>query len=109
MDVMELLDQSDLVGSLKGLGLDDSTISELGSAISGQLSGGAGIEAMVTGLDVNEIVQKLDIGKLAAQVGISPQLAQSAVALIAPKLAALLKDESALGKLKSLKGKLFGG
>ena len=101
----------ELMDSLKGLGLGDSQISELGSQLGSQLAGDDGFDLgdLLTGLDLQSFMQKVDVASLAGQLGIDESTVQSALQLIGPKVDAFQGDLGGnLGKLGSLAKGLFG-
>ena len=109
MDISDLLD-GDLTSALRGLGLSDTNVSDLGTEIGGQLLGGDGFDLsdLLTGLDSESFLAKLNVAELAETVGISPELASGALALIAPKVADFVGGEgSPLGAVGKLASKLF--
>lgn len=109
MDFADLLD-GDLTSALGGLGLSDSNISDLGRNVGEQLLGGDGFDLsdLLTGLDAESFLGKVDVAGLAEAVGISPELANRALAMLAPKVADFMGgDTSPLGSVGKLASKLF--
>jgi hypothetical protein len=111
MDISDLFSDGDLSSSLKGLGLSDANLGDLGREVGAQLSDGDGFDLtdLLAGLDVDSFLSKIDVAKVAEQVGISPQLTSGALALIAPQVAKFMGDGagSAMGVVGKLAGKLF--
>lgn len=89
MDVESLLSSSpELRNGLQALGLDQEQIHHLASSIGDQLGGGGlDLAALLGGLDAEGFLAKIDVAALAEAVGISPELAQSAMDQIAPAVA----------------------
>lgn len=90
MDLGSLLSSSpELMDGLRGLGLEESQIGPLANAVGDQLGGGGGIDlaALLSGLDLEGFLAKIDIGAVADVVGVSPELVQSAIDLIGPAVA----------------------
>lgn len=90
MDITGLLENApELVQSLQGLGLDDPQIQGMAQEIGAQLSSGAGLDftALLSGLNAETFLAQIDVAALAEKIGISAELAQSAVDLIAPAVA----------------------
>ena len=112
MDIGMLLKAApDLMGGLGELGLSEEKIGDLGGEIGNQLGGGDGFDFsdLLTGLDADSFLSQIDIDSLAGKIGISPAIAQGAVALIAPKIAEFTGGSSGLGKIAGLAKGLFGG
>ena len=112
MDIMDLLKNvPGLKDQLSGLGLDDNNISDMASGVKKQLAGDDGFDLtdLLTALDADSFLGKMDVGALAQQVGVSPEMVQGALALIAPKIAEFTGGGSALGGLGGFAKKLFGG
>ena len=110
MNISSLLQSApELVGGLKDLGFDDGKISEMAGEIGAQLGGNDGFDFtdMLTGLQGDSFLQLLDVNALAENLLISPEIAQQALAMIAPAVANFGKD-SKLGMLGKLAGGLFG-
>ena len=102
MDIMDLLKGSpELLDGLKGLGLDDNNIGDLANGVGDQLGGGDGFDFtdLLTGLTGDGFLENVDIGALAAQVGISPEVVQQAVAMVAPQIAEFTGGGGGLGGL----------
>lgn len=111
MDIGTLLKAApDLMGGLGELGLSEDKIGDLGGEIGNQLGGDDGFDFsdLLTGLDADSFLGKIDTESLAAKVGISPDIAQGAIALIAPKIAEFTGGSAGLGKIASLAKGLFG-
>ena len=111
MDIADLINNGDLTSALKGLGLSDANVGDLGRELGSQLTGGDGFDLsdLLSGLDAESFLAKIDIAAVAETVGISPQLASGALALIAPQVADFMGGgaDSALGAVGKLAGKLF--
>ena len=108
MDISDLIGSSDLTSALKDLGLSDANVGDLGREVGNQLSGGDGFDLtdLLTGLDLDSFLSKIDVAALAERVGISAELASGALGLIAPQVADF-GEGSALGAVSKLAGKLF--
>jgi len=90
MDIMDLLKGSpELLGGLKNLGLDDSKIGDLANGVGDQLGGSSGFDFtdLLTGLDADSFLGKLDVASLAEQAGIDASTVQSALGMLAPVIA----------------------
>ncbi|MEQ8858981.1 MAG: hypothetical protein RIC56_10055 [Pseudomonadales bacterium] len=108
MDIMDLLKgDGDLLESIKGLGVPEDKIPDLGQAIGQQLGGGDGFDLtdLLGGLDLQSFLAKVDVGAIASQLNLSPDVIQQVVALIGPKVQDFVPG--GLGSLGSLAGKLF--
>lgn len=112
MEISDLLKGApDLMGGLKDLGLSDGNVSDLGQELGNQLGGDDGFDFtdLLSGLDADSFLGKLDVGSIAEKVGISPEIAQGAISLIAPKIAEFTGGSGgALGKLGGFAKSLFG-
>jgi len=105
MDIMDLLKNAPgLLDSIQQAGVPEDKVSGLGNAIGQQLGGSDGFDFtdLLGGLDLDSFTSKVDVSALAEQVGISPEIAQQALALVGPKIA-----EFTPGGLGALAGKLF--
>lgn len=105
MDIMDLLDSDGgLMSSIRDLGVPESRIPELGQAIGAQLGGSDGFDLsdLLGGLDLQGFLAKVDVGTIASQLDLSPDVVQQVVALIGPKV-----QDFVPGSLGSLVGKLF--
>ncbi len=112
MNIGDLLKAApDLIGGLKDLGLTDDKIGDLAGEVGSQLGGDDGFDFadLLSGLNADSFLGQLDIESIAAKIGISPEIAQSAIGLIAPKIADFTSGGSGLGKLAGLAKGLFGG
>jgi len=101
----------ELVDSLKGLGLGDSQINKLGSEIGSQLQGDDGFDLgdLLSGMDLQSFLQKIDVASLAGKLGVDETTVQSALQLIGPKVQDFPGDLGGnLGKLGSLAKGIFG-
>ena len=110
MDIGSLLSNSSgLMDQLKGLGLSDGNISGMADEIGNQLGGGDGFDFtdLLKGLQADNFLDQVNIASLAEKIGISPEIAEQAISLIAPKVAEFTGD-SPLGGLGKLAGSLFG-
>ena len=90
MDLGSLLSSSpELMDGLRGLGLEESQIGQLANTVGEQLGGGGGLDlaGLLGGLDLESFLSKIDVAAVAQAVGISPELAQSALDLIGPAVA----------------------
>ena len=100
MDIGELISNApDLAGGLQELGLDQSKVGELGQAITGQLAGEDGLDIgdLLSGFDAQSFLSRIDVSAVAEKVGISPEIAQTAIDLIAPKIAEVYRRERRRG------------
>ena len=108
MDVTSLLkDSPDLISALTEGGLPTDKVDDLGASIGNQLAGGGlgDLTELLGGLDLDSFLGKIDIGALAQDVGISPEIAQMAVSLIGPKVAEFVPG--GMDTVTSLASKLF--
>ena len=105
MDVGELLKNAPgLLEALQQTGVPADKLSSLGGALGDQLGGSDGFDFtdLLGGLDLDNFMSKVDAGSLAEQIGITPEVATQAIALIGPIIA-----DFSPGNLGSLVGKLF--
>ncbi len=110
MDLSNLIQGApDLLDGLKGMGLSDDNISGMANEVGNQLGGGDGFDFtdLLSGLQADSFLEQIDVSALAAKVGISPDMAQQAINLVAPKVAEFTGG-SGLGGLGKLAGSLFG-
>lgn len=108
MNIMDLMKNAPgLLDSIQEAGVPADKIGSLGSALEGQLGGSDGFDFtdLLGGLDLDGFLSKIDISSLADQVGISPQVAETVINLIGPKVADFMP--SGLGSVGSALGKLF--
>jgi hypothetical protein len=111
MDIMDLVkNASGLKEQLSGLGLDESKIEGMANGVKEQLGGSDGFDLgdLLTSLDADSFLGKMDIGALAEQAGISPDVVENALSAIAPKVAEFTGGSGALGGIGSIAKKLFG-
>jgi hypothetical protein len=105
MDVVDLLKNAPgLLEALQQTGVPQDKLSSLGGAIGDQLGGSDGFDLtdLLGGLDLDNFTSKINADSLAEQVGISPEIANQAIALIGPIIA-----DFSPGNLGSIVGKLF--
>jgi hypothetical protein len=110
MNIASLLENTpELLSGLKGLGFDNSKISELAGEIGGQLGGADGFDItdLLSGLQSDDFLKQLDVNAISEKLLISPELAQQAVGMIAP-VVANFGGGSKMGMLGKLAGGLFG-
>ena len=106
MNIMDLLKNAPgLLESIQQAGVPGDTVSEFADALGQQLGGGSGFDFtdLLGGLDLDGFLSKVDVGALAEQVGLSPEIVQQALQVIGPKVA-----EFSPKGLGGLAGKLFG-
>ena len=98
----------ELVDGLKGLGLTDVNIADMAEGIGQQLGGDDGFDFtdLLTTLQADSFLSRIDAPALAEKALISPGLAQQALGLLAPAIADF--GGSKLGVLGKLAGGLFG-
>jgi hypothetical protein len=106
MNVTDLLkDSSGLIDALQDAGVPADRVGPLGDAIGQQLGGGLDLGDLLGGLDTSTFLSKLDVRGLAEQVGLTPDVVNRALALIAPKVEEFAPG--GIGGLKSLAGKFL--
>lgn len=108
MDIGSLLKGSpELLESVLGAGLPESKVGGLSDAIGNQLGGGDGLDLgdLLGALDKDSFLSKIDIGAVAEQIGVSPDIVNSVVQTLAPKIEEFVPG--GLGAVGSALGKLF--
>ncbi len=109
MDLSSLMNNSDILDTLKAQGLGSEQAQGLANGAGEQLAG-LDLGDLLGGFDVTSLMEKLDVGALAAQVGLSEAQVQSAIQAVLPKLQEMLQGEGGLSmdSVAGLAGKLFG-
>ncbi len=105
MDVMDLLKNAPgLIDSIQAAGVPEDKIPDLGAMLGAQLGGGDGFDLtdLLGGLDLDGFLSKVDVGALAGQLGLTPEVIEQVLKVIGPKVA-----EFTPGGLGALAGKLF--
>ena len=108
MNILDLLkNNEDLLASIQDAGIPTDKIEPLASAVASQLGGAGGLDLsdLLGGLNLNDFLSKVDVGAVAEQIGLSPELVKQAVELIGPKVDEFVPG--GLGQLGSIAGKLF--
>ena len=105
MQLDQLLNAApELLDNLKGLGLSEDNISSMAGAVGDQLGGtdGLGLADLLSGLDADAFLSKVDVQAVAEKVGIDASLVESALTMVAPAVAEFTGEGSLLGKLGGL-------
>lgn len=105
---MDLLKgDSGLLDAIKSAGVPEAKIPDLGEALGAQLGGGDGFDLtdLLGGLDLDGFLSKVDVGALASQLNLSPDVISKVVEMIGPKVQEFVPG--GLGSIGSLAGKLF--
>jgi hypothetical protein len=95
-----------LMDAVKEAGMPEDKVSDLGSLLGAQLGGGDGLDLtdLLGGLDLDGFLSRVDIGNLAEQLGVSPEIVQQAVNVLGPVISDFQPSEG----LGGLVGKLLG-
>ena len=98
----------ELLNGLQKLGMTDSNVQELGQEVGRQLvdDNAFDFSDLLTGLDAQSFLKRVNVPVLAEKLCISPELAQQAIGLVAPFVADF--GVSKKGLLGKLAGGLFG-
>ena len=111
MDIINIISKAPgMLDQLKALGLSSDQAVQVGGEISQQLRdyGEPDLTDLLSGLDIQGFIGKIDLEQLASQTGIDVAQAQSVIETLAPAVQAFSGDTgSLLGGLGSAASKLF--
>ncbi|MEM7097926.1 MAG: hypothetical protein AAF541_06655 [Pseudomonadota bacterium] len=108
MDIVKLLgDTPGLMEKLGDLGIQGDTAGEFANEVGQQVAGDDGLDLsdILTSLDATSFLQKVDAGAIAGKLGLSPEIVQQGLQLVAPAIEQFAGEK--LGVLGKLAGSFF--
>ena len=110
MNIGTLLENAPgLMDAIKDAGVPEEKIPDFGKEVTNQLSSedGFDLSSMLTNMDADSFMEKMNIGAIAGKLGISTSVVQTALATLAPQIAKFTGGKSAFGSIGAMAAKFF--